>query len=923
MLLPEIPCPYCGGAHSAAAAVRACWKAAQLAAQPMSGLQGDRSAGRSARFLGRSMVVSPGGKVAEPWAGAPRLQVHGGLRAPDSEFTALENAYLSRKPVIIELEDDLGDHSPTESAPVWSIGPQFCFPAELLRHLVWSNSLDGRGEGEPLWELTGRALALGASPGADSDVVLPDGRPAFLDGGPLAFFTPGPSEMPEGVVVPRITLEQGSLSPLRTNFSEAELAADQLAAVTHNGGAARIIAPAGSGKTRVLTERARHLLRSWQIPADAVCLVAFNKRAADEIRQRTADLPDLQVRTLNSLALAIVSGSGRFGSAGSVETVDERTVRSILESLISFPRRVNADPAAAWIEALSAVRLGLRAPALVEAEFGGDVDGLPQVFDRYREALRTRHILDFDEQIYRALEILLTDSAARATARKACRMMLVDEFQDLTPAHLLLIRMLAGPEGCVYGVGDDDQTIYGYAGASPEWLIDYQSLFPGSGSHSLEINYRCPPQVVHAARTLLTHNRRRVEKAIRAAPLRKELPDELEVTTTDDPVQAAVDAVKQRVYCGTEPSSIAVLTRVNNSLAPIQLALNALEIPANRAVDARYLERSGVGAALAWLRLASRPERFKAADIGFTARRPPRAMSPKVIEWMGEQRSVSGIQSLAARLSDRDRAKVDDYAADLELLIRVAENSTAQEFFETLRDKVGLAASLAALDSQRRRLDRSPQADDLDVLIDIARLHPPTEDFEKWLRDGLGAPGDPFGVVLATVHAVKGREWDHVIVHNASLGLLPHRLAEDTQEERRVFHVALTRSRKSTTVIGGPAPSPFLEQMNTEWDPAAQPPPGAPVERPARGEAMVGPRDVGTEAASKMLRAWRADKAKSESRPAFTIMHDSTLESIAESKARTLGDLARIKGIGPTKLEAFGDEILALLDTAYIWGSPG
>ena len=304
----------------------------------------------------------------------------------------------------------------------------------------------------------------------------------------------------------------GSLVPFGANVTDAALAPDQLEAVVHPGGAARIIAPAGSGKTRVLTERARHLLRRWRLPGRAVTLVAYNKRAADEMRERTPDLPDLQVRTLNSLGLSIVTRSAP------VTTIDESEVRRILDGLVDLPRRANTDPAVAWIEALSAVRLGPQAPAEVEAEFGGDVDGLPEVFDRYRRLLADRRLVDFDEQVYRAIEVLLTDPAARRAARPSCRALLVDEFQDLTPAHLLLVRLLAGPEGAVFGVGDDDQTIYGYSGASPEWLIDFRRFFPTAGEHPLHVNYRCPVSVVEAARTLLTHNQRRVPKRHRGRP---------------------------------------------------------------------------------------------------------------------------------------------------------------------------------------------------------------------------------------------------------------------------------------------------------------------------------------------------------------------------------------------------------------------
>ena len=133
--------------------------------------------------------------------------------------------------------------------------------------------------------------------------------------------------------------------------------------------------------------------------------------------------------------------------------------------------------------------------------------------------------------------------------------MLVDEFQDLTPAHLLLIRLLSAPGGAVFGVGDDDQTIYGYAGASPAWLIDFADLFPGSGAHDLTTNYRCAPAVVAGARTLLGHNHRRIDKTIE--PAAADPADDrgtLDVVESDDPSAATVDEVERLLEVGDVPS---------------------------------------------------------------------------------------------------------------------------------------------------------------------------------------------------------------------------------------------------------------------------------------------------------------------------------------------------------------------------------
>ena len=900
----DVACGYCGGRHPRAADVRQCWERAQArppAPSPDPLLTVASGAGCFQPVLGRSVVVRPGQMPPPAWA---RCQRAGG------SVEELEAAWRERRPLIIEAPAE-PPADEVEQHPAWSLSPSFAFPGERLTHATFVNAVDARSS-SLRWRWADEAVRLGARAGGPADVILRDGRPAFCDGGPTEWLS-----LPDGAVVPHVSLLGGSLVPLGQNTTNATLAADQLAAVTHPGGAARIIAPAGSGKTRVLTERARHLLCGWNVPGRTVTLLAFNKRAADEMLRRTQDLAELEARTLNAIGLSLVNRSQR------ATTIEERDVRAILDSLVDLPRRANTDPAAAWIEALSAVRLGLQDPREVAAEFGGDVDGLPDIFGRYRRVLADRGVLDFDEQIYRGVELLLTEPSVRQVARSTCRLLLVDEFQDLTPAHLLLIRLLAGPDGSVFGVGDDDQTIYGYSGASPKWLIDYRGYFPSAGEHSLEVNYRCPVPVVDAARTLLTHNRRRVDKKIVAAPDRVDQPQPLRLVTGADALAAAVASIEELVASGVGPSQIAVLTRVNASLAPVQVSLLHHAIAVRSAIDESYLARGGVQAALAWLRLATSGSRAPhGGDVAIAARRPSRGLSPKLVEWMSEQRGVAALRRLATRVSARDQTKILDFVADLEVVQDAAASGTTTEILRAVRDRVGLDAAMQLLEGARRRLDRSAQTDDLDALVALAALHPDAYGFETWLRDSLRRPGDADGVVLATIHAVKGREWPHVVLYGVSAGLLPHRLATDVEEERRVFHVGITRCSSSLTIVPGEPPSPFIAELSEAWLPSRPPVRAEPTltatsspVRSARQEPTPELPSGLVDRARDALRAWRLARSRALGKPAFVVFSDATLDALASAQPASTASLSKIKGIGPTKLESYGDEILAVLDS--------
>ena len=907
--------------------------------------------------LGRSALVRVGQPTPEAWQGCRRLTVRTGAFDPEVG-RELRRAWVERTALVVELDGELPPPEPVMHALWWELKPGLTMPAEVLRHLLLSNTVDRRNPGQPRFEPQERALSLGARPaeaGEPGDVVT-DAGPVWCDGGPFDVFTP------EGVgssVVPVVNLEVGSLETLSPAVPRADLADDQRAAVGHLGGAASIVAPAGSGKTRVLTERARYLVRDLGVDPSAVCLVAFNVRARAEMQERTSDLMGLEVRTLNSLALAICNGTGPFvrpRDHGRVEVVDERQVRDLLGEMVPRKRRAMTDQLAPWIEALGASRLGLRDPAEVERDFHPDVPDFSETAPRYVSLLDAEGLVDFDQQIMRAIDILLSDPAARAAARRTCGILLVDEFQDLTPAHLLLVRLLAGPRADVFGVGDDDQTIYGYSGASPEWLIDYHKHFPGAQRHELHVNYRCPPEVVEAASNLLSHNRRRIDKQITAAPNRVAVGNgdsgstesgpssTITINRADDGAPVLRQVVESLLDGGARPQDVAVLTRVNSTLLVPQVVLGDMGVPSNQPVGRLFLERTGVAAALAWLDIATASERdLPARALSDAARRPPRGISPRVIEWIAEQQSTSQIKALAGRIKDeRSSKKVGEFADDVEMLRsrfkKAGGEVTTRSLLETVRDEMGLGGSLdTRLDASRRSVDRSAHGDDLRALISVAHLHPDPTDFRRWLfdrlSDGFEGEGSGRGVQLATVHRVKGREWPHVIVYEASKGLMPHRLAGDLEEERRVFHVAITRCSQSVTLICGNPPTDFQAELTSRYQPPPEPDPAttsglltppvvvaaaasqkpAAATKPAKRPQAQPPTDPVGAATFEALKAWRLERSRTDNVPAYVVFSNATLIELATHRPTTDAGLRAISGIGPAKLAAYGEAIKEVL----------
>ena len=692
--------------------------------------------------------------------------------------------------------------------------------------------------------------------------------------------------------------------------------------------------------------------------------------------------------------------------AGRLRVLEEIEVRELIQRQFDVRRQANTDTVAPYVAALSAIRLGLASPESVEAALP-DAAGVAEGFDRYRAALADAGAVDFDEQIYRAIEILVTVPEARSAAQARCRRLLVDEFQDLNPAHLLLLRLLAAPGLDCFGVGDDDQVIYGYAGATPDYLIDFADHFPGAAHYPLEVNYRCPPAIVDASRHLLSYNHRRIDKVVRPAsertdgeavptgPLAGSGPVAVRTAPGDEQARLAVEIIEAWRAGGVDTSDIAVLARVNSALLPVQIACVEAGVPCSTPLDVNVLRRTGMRTAFAYLRIGTDPDHIRTEDIKETIRRPSRGIAPMVGDMLtgGRSTSITDIRRLAGRLSGRDVPKLQKYAEHLDMVVDACRLSTAAAL-RSIRVQVGLDDTMDALDSSRRDADRSTHTDDLVALESLAAFQPDPSTFEPWLRGVLGRPpADGPVVLLSTVHRIKGQEWARVLVFGASEGLFPHRLDDDEEGERRVFHVALTRARDQVAVLADAGtPSPFVDELDgtrprtaprrggsvtlasdngrppgagsgrrkASRRPTAVPtvalptveasvgiavehrgqvgtigdvtetgavlavgdarlevPFGVDVRVEGRTATLVAPGAAGRASpavAERALREWRSAVAKTEGLPAYVVLNDKELVGIADRSPESLAQLSDCRGMGPHRLERWGDEILAVLD---------
>jgi hypothetical protein len=308
--------------------------------------------------------------------------------------------------------------------------------------------------------------------------------------------------------------------------------------------------------------------------------------------------------------------------------------------------------------------------------------------------------------------------------------------------------------------------------------------------------------------------------------------------------ERAVALLHERLQAGARPADLAVLSRVNSALLPVQVALTEAGVGHTAPLDTSVLKRTGVRTTLAYLRLGLDPERIRREDVLETINRPARKVRSAVQPLLARSNrwSLAQFERLADALDPSHRERFEGYLDDLHTLAyTVAQGADTATLLAVVRDRIGLGEAMDALDSSRTRPEGSSHGDDLDALAQLAALHPDPATYAGWLTDRLRVPADPAGVVLSTVHRVKGMEWDHVVVFAANAGLFPHRLADEAEEERRVFHVAITRCRRSVAIVADQErTSPFVAELRR----AAPTEEDGPAGVPAGASAGVGPAGV-------------------------------------------------------------------------------
>ncbi|MDA3035846.1 MAG: ATP-dependent helicase [Actinomycetota bacterium] len=537
-----------------------------------------------------------------------------------------------------------------------------------------------------------------------------------------------------------------------------ELDAEQLAVVTAIRGPVCVIAGAGTGKTRVITNRIAYAINSGVTDPTKVLALTFTARAAGEMRARLRALgvPNVSARTFHSAAIKQLlyfwpyAFGGQFPTllttkSGFVSQAIERAEVAVpaqtavlreIAGEIEWAKVLEISPENYHEKAIESNRL-VKLPNNKSAN--ENLGMISQVYEAYESLKRQERTLDFEDVLLLTVGMLEEDRGVRERIRDQYRYFTVDEYQDVSPLQQRLLNLWLGNREEICVVGDAAQTIYSFAGATSNFLLNFKNRFPNAQVFRLSTGYRSTPEIINTANQILRVANLVSDHGIELQSVNThgEKPLVNGFSSAADEIAYVATEVKKQIDSGIDSSDIAILARTNAQLDQVKSALNNLRVASQIRSGERFFERVDVRDAMRLIRGAS----VLPSEGGDWF-----ADLVSVLQPFGDADYVTAFLRLAKSIKDNGGENMRAFLREIE--------------------------------------DRAEQN------------NPPI------------LPG----VTLSTLHGAKGLEWDHLYLIGISEGVLP--MGNDLNEERRLFYVGVTRAKQRIHITYAGKPSVFLEQFN-------------------------------------------------------------------------------------------------------------
>ena len=600
----------------------------------------------------------------------------------------------------------------------------------------------------------------------------------------------------------------------------------QAKAVSHRDGPCLVLAGPGSGKTLTIVNRIKYLIEKCSVRPDEILVVTFTRFAAQEMKNRLCSLMGrknipVTAGTFHGIFYGILrctyrmSGQNILSEEEKYQLLREAAGRQELET---FDEEDFISDIAAEIGKIKNNRLDPE--EYVSAKCSAET--FREIYRQYEEERKKRRKIDFDDMLVLCCELLSSRPEVLAGWQGKFRYILIDEFQDINRIQYDVIRLLALPENNLFVVGDDDQAIYGFRGADSELMFQFLKDYPEAKQLLLGTNYRSTEYIVRNSLRVIRHNERRFDKQLEAYRKGGAC---LHVQELADPAEEAeyiLDEIEKCMADGVRPEDIAVLFRIHTDAGPVAEALVDRKIPFHMREQLPNIYNHFIARDIqAYFRLAMGERRKQ--DFLQVMNRPKRYIGRDSLS--GSEVSFEDIRK---HYCDKEWMldRIDQFEWDVKMLAKMAPYAAVQY----LRKRIGYDDYLRDY-AFSHNIERTNLTE---VIQEIAEAARPYRTLDEWFRHVEEYTGilqekekkkekNPEGVRLMTIHAAKGLEFHTVFILDANEGKIPYKKARtdaQTEEERRLFYVAMTRAKEKLTVCyvktksgKETAPSRFVDEL--------------------------------------------------------------------------------------------------------------